>query len=323
MPHLHAFFRGQREDPLLVARLGAAQCGRDKDAHHVLISRVTFHPRLVQDVDEAGQAAGDDLDPQLEDAASGPLQLFDRPLGRDLAFVHDDHVIARELDVRQQMRRENQADTLVMAKVADELEHLVAALRIHAVGRFVEEEQIGIVDDCLRELDALLHPGRVGFEVAITGLAETDVVEHFMRALHGVDGWESGELAAVRDKRDGVHAGNMAIGFRHVAEPRPNLHRPFGDVETEHLHAALVRRDEPEQRLEHRALAGAVWSEQPDRASFEPRADVLERLILAVDDRHALEVHGWLAVGGRTARHGPARVSQGSSSGTEDSNPSG
>ena len=59
----------------------------------------------------------------------------------------------------------------------------------------------------------------------------------------------------------------------------------------------LVRLDEAEQRLEHRALAGAVWPEQPDGAALEARADVLERLILAVDDRHAIELDDWAAAG--------------------------
>ena len=72
-------------------------------------------------------------------------------------------------------------------EVANELEHLVAALRVHAVGRLVEEQQVGIVDERLRQLDALLHAGRVGLDVAIARLAEADVVEHLVRALHRVD----------------------------------------------------------------------------------------------------------------------------------------
>ena len=128
------------------------------------------------------------LDAQLEDAAGRALQLVDRALRRDLPLVHDDDVIAGVLDVGQQVRREDQVDALVVAEVVDQLEHLVAALRVHAVGRLVEEQQIGIVDERLRELDALLHAGRVGLEVAVARLAEADVVEDLVRALHRVDG---------------------------------------------------------------------------------------------------------------------------------------
>ena len=85
------------------------------------------------------------------------------------------------------MRREDQADALVVREVAHELEHLVAPFRVHAVGGFVEKQQVGIVHQRLRQLDALLHAGRIGLDVAVARLAEADVVEHLVRALHRVD----------------------------------------------------------------------------------------------------------------------------------------
>ena len=55
-----------------------------------------------------------------------------------------------------------------------------------------------------------------------------------------------------------------------------------GDVEAEHRHPALVGLDEAEQRLDQRALAGAVGSEQADRAGWKRRGDVTQRPVLAV-----------------------------------------
>ena len=219
------------------------------------------HPRLREHVEEPAQVA---LDAQLVDAAGRSLQLVDRPLRRDLPLVHDDDVVAGELDVGQEVRREDQADALVVAEVAHELEHLVAPLRVHAVGRLVEEQQIGIVDERLRQLDALLHAGRVGLDVAVARLAEADVVEDLVRALHRVDRRQPGELAAVGDKRHGVHAGDVRVALRHVADARADRQRRLRHVHVEHGHPPLVRLDEAEQRLEHRALAGAVGPEQAD-----------------------------------------------------------
>ncbi len=54
---------------------------------------------------------------------------------------------------------------------------------IHAVGRLVEKQQIGIVDQRLRQLDALLHAGRVGLDVAVARFAQPDVEEHLVRPL--------------------------------------------------------------------------------------------------------------------------------------------
>ena len=61
-----------------------------------------------------------------------------------------------------------------------------------------------------------------------------------------------------------------------------------GDVEAEHGHAALVRLDEAEQRLDERALAGAVGAEQADRARQKVGGDVLERPVLAVANADAI-----------------------------------
>ena len=150
-------------------------------------------------------------------------------------------MIAGEFDVGQQVRREDQADALVVAEIAHQLEHLVAPFRVHAVGRLVEEQQIGIVHERLRQLDALLHAGRIGLDVAIARLAEADVVEHLVRALHGVDRRQAGELAAVGDERHGVHAGNVRVALRHVADARADRQRRLGHVDAEHGHASPAR----------------------------------------------------------------------------------
>ena len=69
---------------------------------------------------------------------------------------------------------------------------------IHAVGRLVEKQQIGIVHERLRELDALLHAGRVRLDVAVARFAEADVVEHLVRALHRVGLRQARELRRSR-----------------------------------------------------------------------------------------------------------------------------
>ncbi len=110
-----------------------------------------------------------------------------------------------------------------------------------------------------------------------------------MRALHGVDARQAGQLAAVRDERDGVHAGNMGVALWHVPDPRANLERRDRDVEIEHAHPAALRHEEAQQRLDHGALAGAVRPEQPDGSRRKRRGHVAQRDALAVGDGHAFE----------------------------------
>ena len=207
-------------------QLARAALARHEHAHDILVRRVTV---------EAGRAQPLQMNASMSPAGvltrssnTRPRGCFSAAIGPAAAtapLVHDDDVVAGVFDVGQQVRRQNEIDALVVRQVAHQLQHLVAALRIHAVGRLVEEQQIGIVHERLRQLDALLHAGGIGFDVAIARLAEADVEEHFVRALHRVDARQPGQLAAVGDEGHGVHAGNVRVALRHVADARADLER--------------------------------------------------------------------------------------------------
>ena len=123
------------------------------------------------------------------------------------------------------MRRDDDVDALVAGEIAHEIEHLVAPTRVHAVGRLVEEHEVRIVDQRLRQLDPLFHARGVGLDVAVARLTEADVEQHFVRALHGVGRRQSGQFAAVGDETDGGHARNVCVVLRHVADSGANLQR--------------------------------------------------------------------------------------------------
>jgi hypothetical protein len=119
-----------------------------------------------------------------------------------------------------------------------------------------------------------------------------------VRALHRVGAGQTGELPAVRDERHGVHPGNVRIALGHVADAAADLERRLCHVETEHAHAAARRHDEPEQRLDHRALAGAVRAQESHRAGRKRRRHVAQRRVLAVLNGHVFERDD-----GRDVRH--------------------
>ena len=77
------------------------------------------------------------------------------------------------------------ADPQLAMDADDQLQHVLAALRVHAVGRLVEEDQSRIVDDGLRQLDPLLHPGREPADQPVALLIDPDLVEHIVGPLPG------------------------------------------------------------------------------------------------------------------------------------------
>ena len=97
-------------------------------------------------------------------------------------------MIANRLHIGQKMARKKQAHSLVAGQIARELEDLLTAGRVHAVGGLIKDQQFGIVHDGRRQLQPLLHAGRVGFHLAITCLAKADIIQDFIRPLHGIFG---------------------------------------------------------------------------------------------------------------------------------------
>ena len=236
VPHLQAVGSRHRED-----RAGLAVAGHEHP-HHVVVGVVSTRSRrraaapIMRSVPSLTRSSNT--------CPFGPFTASMVPWVATRALVHHHDVVAGELDVGQQVRRQDQVHALVVGEVADQLEHLVAALRVHAVGRLVEEEQVGIVDQRLGQLDPLLHAGGIGLDVAVARLAQAHVVEHLVRALHRVGARQPGQLPAVGDEGHRGHAGDVRVGLRHVADAAADLERLGRDVEPEHAHLAFGGRDE-------------------------------------------------------------------------------
>jgi hypothetical protein len=108
-------------------------------------------------------------------------------------------------------------------------------------------------------------PGRVGLDVSVARLAEADVVEDFVRALHRVAAGSPASWPQYATNDTGVHAGNVRVALGHVADAARMASGACATSMSSTVMLPLVRLDEPEQRLQHRALAGAVGPEQADR----------------------------------------------------------
>ena len=166
--HLHA-----RRRPRARTARRAPPVARHEHAHHVFVGLRGTRARRRRSASTNGSSSPARLDAQLVDASARLLQRRDRarrPRSRPCPSRRRESQVYSTSGSRCDERI--RLTPLLCAEVADQLEHLVAPLRIHAVGRLVEKQQIGIVDQRLRQLDALLHAGRVGLDVAVARLAE-------------------------------------------------------------------------------------------------------------------------------------------------------
>ncbi len=160
-------------------------------------------------------------------------------------------------------------------------EHLLAASGIEPRGRFVEENERGVVHQRLAELDALLHAGGVPADGAVALLEETDVAQRVSRAGARHVRWEPAHLRHVREEFRRTHLTGQAIVLRHVTDACADRDT-VGRDHAEHARRARRGTQEAEQDLDDGALAGAVLAENARDPIGDVEGDVVERHDLAV-----------------------------------------
>ncbi len=196
---------------------------------------------------------------------------------RDLPVLEDQDLVAHRLDIAEQVRGEDDPAGAAVADVADEIDHPLAGRWIEAVGRLVEHEQPGPVDQGLGELDHLLHPGGEGAHLAVARLAETDVEERLVGSFEGGLRRQAAEFGHEPDEVDRGDVGDIGVGLGHVADLGADLFADDDELPAEDPSAARGRRVEAEQGAQQGGLAGAVGSEQTDgpagERGFEPIED--------------------------------------------------
>ena len=104
-----------------------------------------------------------------------------RVVGENLAVRDDDRAAADGLHFLEQVRRDH--DDLRLRHAPDELAHLVLLVRIEAVGRLVEDQHLGVVQDRLRETDAAPIALRQRVDGLLEHVLEVQQLEHLVEAL--------------------------------------------------------------------------------------------------------------------------------------------
>ncbi len=206
------------------------------------------------------------------------------------------HAVADPLDVAQQMRGDQHVHAQLAAGPVDQVEHVLAALRVHAVGGLVQQQQPGIVDQGDRQLDPLEHAGGEAAERAVALLVEADLVADLGGALARGSRRQAAELAHEGDEVRGGHVTWQAGALREIPDAGADPERVGGHVVAQHRGAAPVRHDQAEEELEEGGLAGAVGADQAGAAALDGdvhRTQGLDRAValaqaVNLDDRHGV-----------------------------------
>ncbi len=206
--------------------------------------------------------------------------------GEDPAVVDEEDVRGHRLDLVQDVARDD--DRLSGAgPFADQADRAPAGERVHARERLVEDEERGVVDDGLRELDALAHALAVGANLLARRVHQIDDGERAPRRFVGrllVEAVEAHERGHPLEARHPL-VERVLLRAKADLEIQPGI-PPDGLAEDRHR--ALARPELAGDELHERRLAGTVRTEESRDAGRHPHADVVEADDLAVPLRHML-----------------------------------
>ena len=152
--------------------------------------------------------------------AGSAAQLLDGALGDERPVADHPDPIAHLLDLSHQVAREDERAP-ALAERAHELAHLGHARRIEPVGRLVEDQQLGVLEQGGRDAEPLLHPERVGRGPVARAIAQPDLGEHGLDAILAHPGVASEHTQVVAP-------GEVRIEGRGL-DQRPDARQPLGE----------------------------------------------------------------------------------------------
>src|SRR4030042_1699842 len=84
-------------------------------------------------------------------------KLLNRPDRHQIPFDHDPYPIANPLNLIQKVGGKKDGNILIPAQGVDDVEHPVGSIRVQTDGRFIEKDELRLLDQNLRNAKALSH----------------------------------------------------------------------------------------------------------------------------------------------------------------------
>jgi hypothetical protein len=155
------------------------------------------------------------------------------------------------------------------------------AERIEPRGRLVEQQDVGLAEQRLREADALREPLRERVHRLVQAVAHARLRAHRVDLLREIRAAEPREHSVHLEEPLDRHRGRQAQALGQVAHAATR--GGVVGIAAAQPHCAARRPREAEQQAQCGRLAGAVRAEQPDRRARRHRElDLRERVSSAV-----------------------------------------
>lgn len=170
----------------------------------------------AQSVLDSGAGVRADLDDVADGSCGGLDKLLRGAVGSDLTAGHDDDTIAGSLDFWENMGANK--GCAVFGELADERTGVVDLCGIEPVGGFVEDEDLGIMDQGGGEPNALAVAFGEMSDSSFGDISDSGHAHGFVNGWGDVLAGDSVELGAVLEIAFNAHFGVYGCTFWEIAD---------------------------------------------------------------------------------------------------------
>ncbi len=193
-------------------------------------------------------------------------QILRRIRGTDAPLVDHHHTRTHHFDFGQNVRRNQNGAP--MREVFDELPHLPDLVGIEADGRFVEDEQIRVMNQGVSESDPLFLAFGEGADQGAFFFLQVTHFEHISDAVLDFRAFNAFERGSVAEVFMDPHIAVEGGAFREVSEMLAGLDGLFEDIKPGDGGVARRRGKVAREHAHGGAFSGAVGPEETDDLSL-------------------------------------------------------
>ena len=231
-----------------------------------------------------------DFRDDLAFANHAALQIVRRIRCENFSTQHDHHTAARHLHFRQNVRRDQHR--VRARQTFDERTHETYLVRIKPDGRFVEDDQIRLVNDGIRQPDTLFVAFGKLTDDALAHIRETALLENRINAVPRASATQAFQPRAKLEVFADAHLVVQRIIFRHVTDATTHFLGIVKHIVARHARRAGGRRHETRKDAHGGAFSRAVRPQQTDDLSARHRKrDARQRRVTGVAFRQIADIN--------------------------------
>ena len=216
---------------------------------------------------QSGGGVGGDLRP--EDGFGFHLVggAGDRAAVNEFAFFDDGDAVAEVLEFAENVGGDKDGFAHALEFLEDG-HHFDAGSGVQAAGGFVEEEELGVVDEDAGEAEPLLHAAAKGADEGSLFVRQSDEFEHVFDGAFALFGGDFVAGAKEVEVFGDFHVFVDAKEVGHVADEVADGVGVAGDVVAEYLGAAFAGGKEGGENAQCGGLAGAVGADEAEEVAL-------------------------------------------------------